>query len=897
MVKAAHSSGVSSDPRSAWFVVVPLMLSLVPVVFGMTWGITETHAVTLFQIAPAGGSCFTATIQASTDDGWFRVAGDDPRHPRRSRTRLYEDGRRLGPPHRPHDFIRGEGGGQFSHWGSSLYFSTSDNTDPRTNGRPYSIVTSATLPPEVAWIWAICVVLPAGLALWLGPPHAVTAWRRGRGWSLAAAALVTNVPAIVSMLGGSTGTRLHLPGPPAAIWTASTVLSLIIASIGGVGIATIGPGLVRSLQSRWAGFGAGASQLFGRRDRLGLLARAATLLIPAAAFAIVLRSPLPPRLLIASYSSVTDVALLAGIVLWACHVRRDWIGTVVALTLTLTLFALPLAALWQHLTLQVSAIGGLLPYSDANGYYHDARGLIQGTLFGWSARRPLFAGLFATLLALTGENLQLTVALLVALNGVAVLLLAREIGRSHGPAAAAIATLVLFFFYRSVGCGTTLTENLGFAMGNVAFAVLWRAFRETDRWGVGVGLGLLTLALMARAGAFFVLPAIALAALWVFRANRQWLRVGAIAIGAVTGAAGVTLVVGRLLADPSGAQTAFSNFSYSLYGLVVGGKGWGQVVSDHPQAREGAEMYLLAWNAFLARPMGLVEGAVKMWSMYLDPRGLYHAFTFVADDNLPWLWPSVCFAASAAAMLLACRRSRQPLHALLLSATAGHLASIPFVPPIDGGPRIYAATVPVLGILVGVGSAVVLRGLQGVLAGGRWLAGRRGRHITRDQHITNARSPRTADWFGMTLTATVLLGPLVVASGGRAPVLAEAACPSGTLPVYVRFARGSFLHIVGNVPDVDDTRIAAPLIRERDLRVSLTDVIDFRNDQDRLIAGKTILNGYDLKTGRYLWLVTPTDLLPEPPALLHVCGRDALNPASPAHHVFYAETVRRDPRS
>ena len=53
--------------------------------------------------------------------------------------RLFEDGVELGPAHCAHDEIRARGGGRFSHWGGALYFSTSDNSDPRSNGRRYSV--------------------------------------------------------------------------------------------------------------------------------------------------------------------------------------------------------------------------------------------------------------------------------------------------------------------------------------------------------------------------------------------------------------------------------------------------------------------------------------------------------------------------------------------------------------------------------------------------------------------------------------------------------------------------------------------------------------------------------------------------------------------------------------
>jgi hypothetical protein len=52
---------------------------------------------------------------------------------------VFEDDRRLGPGHSPHDEIRRQGKGRFSHWGAQIYFSTSDNSNPTTNGRRYHV--------------------------------------------------------------------------------------------------------------------------------------------------------------------------------------------------------------------------------------------------------------------------------------------------------------------------------------------------------------------------------------------------------------------------------------------------------------------------------------------------------------------------------------------------------------------------------------------------------------------------------------------------------------------------------------------------------------------------------------------------------------------------------------
>lgn len=66
-------------------------------------------------------------------------SADNVKDGNRSKLVLYEDGKALGPAHSIHDEIRQKGQGRFSHWGKSVYFSTSDNSDPSTNGRKYFI--------------------------------------------------------------------------------------------------------------------------------------------------------------------------------------------------------------------------------------------------------------------------------------------------------------------------------------------------------------------------------------------------------------------------------------------------------------------------------------------------------------------------------------------------------------------------------------------------------------------------------------------------------------------------------------------------------------------------------------------------------------------------------------
>jgi hypothetical protein len=70
----------------------------------------------------------------------------------RSTILIYEDDRRLGPAHSNHADVGSVGRGRFSHYrnkNSIFLFSSSDNTDPRTNRRAYwAIKPDVVEPPQ-----------------------------------------------------------------------------------------------------------------------------------------------------------------------------------------------------------------------------------------------------------------------------------------------------------------------------------------------------------------------------------------------------------------------------------------------------------------------------------------------------------------------------------------------------------------------------------------------------------------------------------------------------------------------------------------------------------------------------------------------------------------------------
>jgi len=211
------------------------------------------------------------------------------------------------------------------------------------------------------------------------------------------------------------------------------------------------------------------------------------------------------------------VPFLALILLFSFH-TSGWPEKLITAIATLALFALALAGVWASGYTQSVSISGLLPLYDAQAYYIDALRLLAGrSIMEFSAARPLFTNLLATLLAMTGRNLMITLAILTAINALACYLASQEILRTHGSLAAVFLFIFLFLYYRYRTIGTVMSENLGFPLGILGVALIWRAIADHSHYLVLYGLLIITVALNARPGAFLILPAILLWGSSLFR--------------------------------------------------------------------------------------------------------------------------------------------------------------------------------------------------------------------------------------------------------------------------------------------------------------------------------------------------------------------------------------------
>lgn len=113
---------------------------------------------------------------------FFQFDRDSATAPTVSKLHLYENGRALGPAHAARGDISALGAGRYAHWDDHLVFSTSDNSDPRSNGRNYRV--DAPLSPRFRLqAIAMALLLAGGVGAVASLAPRAAAFARKTSWT------------------------------------------------------------------------------------------------------------------------------------------------------------------------------------------------------------------------------------------------------------------------------------------------------------------------------------------------------------------------------------------------------------------------------------------------------------------------------------------------------------------------------------------------------------------------------------------------------------------------------------------------------------------------------------------------------------------------------------------
>jgi len=476
---------------------------------------------------------------------------------------------------------------------------------------------------------------------------------------------------------------------------------------------------------------------------------------------------------------------------------RGRAGVLLSLGLTMALFSLSLSYMWTSGFSDNFIIGGLLPYKDAKNYYFGANLLLNGFPMlnaGQATERPLFPGFLATLLLLTGQNLKITLAIITQLGGVGLYFSARQIRNSFGWITASLFATLLYFYIQH-WVGYSLSELLGFMAGCWGFTMIWLASSHRRKADLIVGVAILLVAVSARAGAFLIFPMLVLWAGWVFRAEKRYSLKAAVYALVVTVALYLLInsVYSRFLGIPPGYS--FGNFSYMIYGQVRGGTGWHSAIAELG-TRNPAFVYRAAWDFFLKHPISLFIGFAKSYRDFFKfgDSGIF-PFSGSEGQYIPniILWLGMLILLLWGIIQL-CKNIRSNLASLLLAGFVGIFLSIPFLPPVDGGSRFYASTMPFFFAPLVVGAGSLSKSIQ--------------------EAIPSADDASTGDliisrYASAILLATVIIAPILIHIFSQEPVDAAMACPAKQRSFLIQSYPASYVDLVkdhsaqcGKIPQV-----------------------------------------------------------------------------------------------
>ena len=608
-----------------------------------------------------------------------------------------------------------------------------------------------------------------------------------------------------------------------------------------------------------------------------LLGLAIILFLSVFAFWIIIsnRSPnlLRPlsMLLRTGYTVVLPLIYLA---LYLAFRLKGWLGNLLSLLLTLSIFALALAGAWASGQTESGILSGVIPMFDSTDYYTDALRLLASQEFSeLSTRRPFFIAFFAFLLRITDHNLLYALALLTLFVALACYLLTREINETHGPVVAIFALVFIFFYYR-FHSGAIRTENLGVLFGVLGTAFIWQGITSSGPFYLITGIFLTSIGMIARAGAFFVLPLLVLWGAFLFRPTEKLISWKFLVGGMLTITS--AFLINQVFVKAFGASEAmpFGNFSYSLYGLAAGGKSWAYVLEVYPEAGY-LEIYKMAFQLIVEQPNLLIQGVAYNLAMFFSNTS-YGLFSYIGGEGE--LSTTISYAGLLILSFLGIwnwfHNRKDPYLGFIMVSTVGLLFSVPFLPPTDAFRlRAYATSIPILALVPSMGLDWVLVTLKlGKLNPKR----------------TNLTSKYLLAAFSAFVVVALILGPFASRGIDSPPVAASLKCEADSIPVLVQYEPSAAVHFVSqNVPLLD----WVPIFHIGTLHSNIHDFpnfgfIDWVSGQ--VSPNETLFYSLDYSSYRQVLILISSALVPDHTAWLGLCGTMEENSDLARFNIYYA---------
>jgi hypothetical protein len=607
--------------------------------------------------------CFVVTVGSESRLAkLLSTSGDSPSDPVRSNLKLWINGQSAGPAHTIHQEIRERGSGRYSHWGDLVLFSLPAGTPNEASTTVLVEYSPRLQAPIYGSGWLVLVVSTSFLAF--------RAWRQDPQ-------SLRRMQAFCSRMAGALGFAFF------------GVASLATASY----LVTIGIGLLQ-------GYALPNTAVF----RLLPWTRDLAIYEPATQYVIVFVAMVGSVLstLAASEFRSNEAALI-----------RYW--NRYGLLAVSALFLFSLGATWSGIPrsedLQSSAVGGLVPFHDARGYFDLTFGqVITGHWQPLMEQRPFAAAHRSLLMFIAGYS-NVCFLFLQALAVAAVTYTAtRAVMLWHG-LWSGLTFLGLTVALVRPFLITHLTEPLGqfWTLLSVPFVI--RFLRGGALVDGAVSFLAITISLLTRMGSMFTIPAFAIWLTWTQSRDAEHLKRALLTITAVLlGCSLVSMTLVRLYG--SGSGFVGSNFSLVICGATHGGD-WKtcQSLYENELAKAGSDfsaaqtefLYAKAWEAFRREPSLVLRRLTEGEQIFAENVVTRVLGGYTMPITPPWFPRKTWTLIAVAGLMITLWRLREQRElSFWMFMWLGLLTSAPFVIFADGW-RVLSSIFPLVALFLARG--------------------------------------------------------------------------------------------------------------------------------------------------------------------------------------------------
>ena len=561
-------------------------------------GLRATVVLAPGNIRPELGHAYVVRIVSRTS--WLVALPSDPKG-----VVLKENANTLGPGGQLHQRIRDFGGGLYALNSTDLRFSTSNNSDPRTNGRVYRVDVPVMPGPLFFWVMPLGLMLAVIRWLPIGRKAAPYQVRNGvKASVLAVLAISAGGAASISALATLGSIRFSAQSLAFEDFTsvaAAMGISMLLAALEWPATRSILMACYRSYQYFPAILTTLAVAPYILLRILSYLSLAACFIyFTCSLIAFIAGWALPTTALI-RWSLVAQWMAHHeqhfGFVLLTCAALGTT-GTFIARLVPVAMpllqeeetallrfvrawgfvivagaFVFSLSTMWAGIItpgqFQWASIGGLVPFSDAGSYAACAYDAPHyGILSQFCLRRPIAAAFRIVLSFFSGHSYS-SMLLVQALLLSALLSFAAWAIISWRGLWAGVAFSGLVYIYARSFMPTILTEPLGIMVALFSIPFLIAAFRTQSLSHALLALMGITIALLIRMGAMFTIPALIIWIFWNFgRSQSQKMRAGITAMLVALAVFSANFALAGVYG--AGPDNTGSNFAYVLCGLTLG---------------------------------------------------------------------------------------------------------------------------------------------------------------------------------------------------------------------------------------------------------------------------------------------------------------------------------------